>query len=125
MSTAQVVESVLSLVGRTPVVRLRRVIEAGSATVWGKAEHLNPGGSVKDRVGLAMIEAAERAGQLRPGQLVVEPTADAVDGPSFQRAFAAVLRRDGAGFQWLADYDRGRHPEERPTPSARARRKKR
>lgn len=74
MGTARVVESVLELVGRTPVVRLRRVIEAGGATVWGKAEHLNPGGSVKDRVGLAMIEAAERAGQLRPGQLVVEPT---------------------------------------------------
>ena len=74
MGSAQVVESVLSLVGATPIVRLRRVIEAGSATVWGKAEHLNPGGSVKDRIGLSMIEAAERAGLLRPGQIVVEAT---------------------------------------------------
>ncbi len=74
MGSAQVVESVLDLVGATPVIRLRRVVEEGCATVWGKAEQFNPGGSVKDRVGLAMIEAAERAGTLRPGQLVVEPT---------------------------------------------------
>ncbi|MDH5492826.1 MAG: cysteine synthase A [Myxococcales bacterium] len=71
---ARVVESVLELVGKTPLVRLRRVIPAGVATVWAKAEHLNPGGSVKDRICLAMIEAAEASGALRPGQPVVEPT---------------------------------------------------
>jgi cysteine synthase A len=61
-------------VGHTPLIRLRRVVDEGAATVWGKAEQFNPGGSVKDRVALAMIEAAERDGRLRPGQLVVEPT---------------------------------------------------
>jgi cysteine synthase A len=71
---APVVSSVLELIGRTPVVRLRRVVEAGSANVWVKCEHLNPGGSVKDRICLAMIEAAERDGKLTPGMTVVEPT---------------------------------------------------
>ena len=72
--SAPVVSSVLDLIGRTPIVRLRRVVEEGSASVWVKCEHLNPGGSVKDRICLAMIEAAERDGTLRPGMTVVEPT---------------------------------------------------
>lgn len=72
--TAPVVDSVLDLVGQTPLIRLRRIPGAGSAAVYGKAEHLNPGGSVKDRICLAMIEQAERDGRLKPGQLVVEPT---------------------------------------------------
>ena len=72
--TAPVVDSVLDLIGETPVVRLRRLSPEGGATVWGKCEHLNPGGSVKDRICLAMIEAAERAGRLRPGDTIVEPT---------------------------------------------------
>ena len=71
---APVVDSVLDLVGQTPLIRLRRIPGEGSAAVYGKAEHLNPGGSVKDRICLAMIEEAERAGRLKPGQLVVEPT---------------------------------------------------
>lgn len=72
--TAPVVDSVLELIGRTPVVRLRRISPEGGATVWAKCEHLNPGGSVKDRICLAMIEGAERHEQLQPGQTVVEPT---------------------------------------------------
>ncbi|MEM7136860.1 MAG: cysteine synthase A [Myxococcota bacterium] len=72
--TAPVVESVLDLVGDTPVVRLRRLSPEGGATVWGKCEHLNPGGSVKDRICVAMIEAAEREGRLRRGDTIVEPT---------------------------------------------------
>ncbi len=72
--SAPVVDSVLELVGETPVVRLRRLSPRGGATVWGKGEHLNPGGSVKDRICLAMIEAAERDGKLRPGSIIVEPT---------------------------------------------------
>ena len=71
---APVVSSVLDLIGNTPIVRLRRIVEPGSADVWVKAEHLNPGGSVKDRICLAMIEAAERDGTLKPGMTVVEPT---------------------------------------------------
>jgi len=66
--------SVLELIGGTPMVRLGRVIPEGSATVLGKLENLNPGGSVKDRIALAMIETAERAGLVRPGDTIIEPT---------------------------------------------------
>ena len=72
--SAPVVDSVLDLVGETPVVRLRKLSPEGGATIWGKCEHLNPGGSVKDRICLAMIEAAEAQGRLRPGDTIVEPT---------------------------------------------------
>lgn len=69
-----VVESVLDLIGATPMVRLRKVVPPGAATVLGKLESLNPGGSVKDRISIAMVEAAERAGALKPGATIVEPT---------------------------------------------------
>ncbi|NNE18400.1 MAG: cysteine synthase A [Myxococcales bacterium] len=72
--SAAVVESVLDLIGETPVVRLRNLSPEGGATIWGKCEHLNPGGSVKDRICLAMIEAAEAQGRLSPGDTIVEPT---------------------------------------------------
>jgi cysteine synthase A len=72
--TAPVYEHVLSLIGNTPLVKLRRVVPEGAATVWAKCEQLNPGGSVKDRIALSMIEAAERAGRIKPGDTVVEPT---------------------------------------------------
>ena len=71
---AAVVDNVLDLIGHTPLVKLRHLSPEGGATVWAKCEHLNPGGSVKDRICLAMIEAAERSGELAPGQPVVEPT---------------------------------------------------
>jgi len=71
---APVVDSVLDLVGETPVVRLRKLSPEGGATIWGKCEHLNPGGSVKDRICLAMIEAAEAQGRLSQGDTIVEPT---------------------------------------------------
>src|SRR4051794_38191552 len=66
--------SILELVGDTPIVRLPRLTPRGGARVLAKLEFLNPGGSVKDRIGLAMIEAAEREGRLRPGGPIVEPT---------------------------------------------------
>lgn len=66
--------TVLDLIGNTPVVKLRKIADSGSAEIWGKLEALNPGGSVKDRICLAMVEAAERAGQLQPGATIVEPT---------------------------------------------------
>jgi [CysO sulfur-carrier protein]-thiocarboxylate-dependent cysteine synthase len=70
-----VVDSVLDLVGDTPLFEIRRLdTETPRGRVYGKAEHMNPGGSVKDRIGLAMIEAAEAAGTLRPGSVVIEPT---------------------------------------------------
>ncbi len=70
----EIFDSILDLVGNTPLVRLRRVTRGVRPTVLAKLELLNPGGSVKDRIGLRMIEAAERAGLLRPGGTIVEPT---------------------------------------------------
>ena len=67
-------ETVLDLIGRTPLVKLHRVTEGVQATVLVKVEYLNPGGSVKDRIALRMVEAAERDGKLAPGGTVVEPT---------------------------------------------------
>src|SRR5206468_10295443 len=66
----------LDLIGATPVVRLSRLpqLEGVQAEVWAKLENLNPGGSVKDRICLAMIEAAEREGLLKPGGTIIEPT---------------------------------------------------
>ncbi len=68
-------ESILQSVGRTPLVRLRRMAEGLKASVYVKVEALNPGGSVKDRVGIAMIAEAERRGWLRPGGTIIEATA--------------------------------------------------
>jgi cysteine synthase A len=65
---------ILELIGNTPLVRIRRLTEEGDATVFAKLEGFNPGGSVKDRIALSMIEAAEREGKLRPGGTIVEPT---------------------------------------------------
>jgi cysteine synthase len=65
----------LGTIGRTPLIRLRRASEATGCAILGKAEFLNPGGSVKDRAALAIIEDAERSGRLRPGGTVVEGTA--------------------------------------------------
>jgi len=66
--------SILDLIGSTPVIKLRNMPEKSDAEVWGKMESMNPGGSVKDRICLAMIEAAERTGQLKSGGTIVEPT---------------------------------------------------
>jgi cysteine synthase A len=68
--------SILDLIGSTPVVRLSRLpqLEGVEAEIWAKLENLNPGGSVKDRICLAMIERAERDGRLKPGGTIIEPT---------------------------------------------------
>jgi len=67
-------QSILDAVGHTPLVRLNRLTRGIRTPVWAKLENLNPGGSVKDRIGLAMIEAAEREGRLKPGGTIVEAT---------------------------------------------------
>ncbi|RLT35511.1 MAG: cysteine synthase A [Chloroflexi bacterium] len=69
-----IADSVLDLIGATPLVRLHRVVPEGAAEVLGKLEARNPGGSVKDRIAIAMVEAAERDGRLAPGATIVEPT---------------------------------------------------
>src|SRR5438105_4643900 len=70
----RVYDSFLDGVGDTPLVRLSRVARGVRPTVLAKLEMLNPGGSVKDRIGIRMIEAAERSGTLKPGGTIVEPT---------------------------------------------------
>ena len=67
------VNTVLETIGRTPVVRIQRLF-GGDANVWVKCERANPGGSIKDRIALSMVEAAEKSGQLQPGGTIVEPT---------------------------------------------------
>ena len=69
------VDNVLDLIGNTPMVRLRKIAGPDAADVFVKLEFLSPGGSVKDRVGVGMIARAERAGLLRPGGTIIEPTA--------------------------------------------------
>ena len=77
MQRPTLVDNILGLVGNTPLVRINRVAPGRdeSAAVWGKCEMMNPGGSVKDRIALAMIETAERDGLIQPGKsTLVEPT---------------------------------------------------
>ncbi|GBE34430.1 cysteine synthase [bacterium BMS3Bbin06] len=65
---------ILDLIGNTPLVRINRVADEDSAEIYAKLEGFNPGGSLKDRIALSMIEAAEREGKLSPGTTIVEPT---------------------------------------------------
>lgn len=77
IQTNQVVESALDLIGATPIMKLNRFAQntqATEANLYGKLEYLNPAGSIKDRVGLAMIEDAEQRGILKEGSVIIEPT---------------------------------------------------
>jgi cysteine synthase A len=89
------VDNITELVGHTPIVRLNRVVEEGSATVWCKLEYYNPAGSVKDRIGLSMIMDAEERGLLKPGDTIVEPTSGntgiALAFVAAQRGYRLVL----------------------------------
>jgi cystathionine beta-synthase len=86
---ARAYDSVLDTIGWTPLIRLNSVIDGARTPVYAKAEFFNPGGSVKDRIGLAMIEAAERDGRLKPGGVVVEGTSG---NTGVGLAIAAALR---------------------------------
>jgi cysteine synthase A len=70
----QIYDNICQVIGKTPVVRLNRIPQPGWAAMLVKLESFNPGGSVKDRIGLSMIESAERQGMLKPGGTIVEPT---------------------------------------------------
>ena len=72
--TSTLHKDITELIGRTPLVRLNRLSPVGGATIYGKVEFFNPGGSVKDRICLNMIDEAERLGALKPGGTIVEPT---------------------------------------------------
>ena len=68
------VNKITDLVGNTPVVGLQKMVKPGSAKLWGKLEYYNAAGSVKDRIALSMIEEAEKAGELKVGDTIIEPT---------------------------------------------------
>lgn len=70
----RVYDNILEAIGKTPLIRLNRVGRSSPCPIYGKLEFLNPGGSVKDRIGITMINEAERAGRLKPGGTVVEST---------------------------------------------------
>ncbi|ADM36133.1 cysteine synthase A [Bacillus subtilis] len=70
----RVANSITELIGNTPIVKLNRLADENSADVYLKLEYMNPGSSVKDRIGLAMIEAAEKEGKLKAGDTIIEPT---------------------------------------------------
>src|SRR5688572_18408955 len=97
MQATSTAESVLKAIGGTPVVRLRRVVAPGAAEVVIKLESLNPTGSYKDRMALAMIEGAEARGVLRPGMRVVEFT-----GGSTGSSLAMVCAAKGYRFVVLS-----------------------
>ena len=97
MAMTSVLDSVLSAIGRTPVVKLRRVVPGGSADVIVKLELTNPTGSYKDRMALAMVEGAESRGTLRPGMRVVEFT-----GGSTGSSLAMVCAAKGYEFVVLS-----------------------
>ncbi len=74
MHSEKVVNNVLELIGNTPMVRLNKIVEPDMADIWAKLESFNPGGSVKDRICLSMIEDAERKGLISQGATIIEPT---------------------------------------------------
>ncbi|MEN3014321.1 MAG: pyridoxal-phosphate dependent enzyme, partial [Endomicrobiia bacterium] len=71
---SEIANSVLELFFNTPIVKLNKIVEKDSACVYAKLEMFSPGGSVKDRIALSMIEDAEKKGLLKPGGVIVEPT---------------------------------------------------
>ena len=104
-----IVDSVCDLIGGTPLVRLNRVTEGLSATILGKLESRNPAASVKDRIGLAMIEAAERDGRIEPGKTVlVEPTSG---NTGIALAFVAAVK----GYDCILVMPETMSPERRVT----------
>ncbi|MBO1004702.1 cysteine synthase A [Pseudogracilibacillus auburnensis] len=71
---SQIANSILDLIGNTPVVKLNRLVDENSADVYLKLEYMNPASSVKDRIAMAMVEAAEKDGKLKEGDTIIEPT---------------------------------------------------
>lgn len=86
---AKIANNITELIGNTPLVRINRLTEGVHAEVLGKCEFMNPCNSVKDRIGLALIEAGEKEGKLKPGSIIVEPTSG---NTGIALAFAAAVK---------------------------------
>jgi cysteine synthase A len=91
----KIANDVTQLIGRTPLVRLNRLNKGSTAQILAKLEYCNPAHSVKDRIGLAMIEAAEAAGQIRPDTIILEPTSG-----NTGIALAMVCARAATAARW-------------------------
>ena len=119
-------EHIVDLVGDTPLVKLASVTEGIEATVLAKIEYLNPGGSVKDRIALKMVEAAEASGELQPGGVIVEPTSGNTGvGPGARRPAPGLLvhlRVPRQGLRGQAQRAQGLRRRGRRLPDRRARR---
>lgn len=89
MKTGSIYNNILETIGNTPLVKLNRVVGSTPHQFFAKIEYFNPGGSIKDRIGLSMIEAAEKRGQLKPGGTIVEATAG---NTGLGLALAAVVK---------------------------------
>src|SRR6185503_16170072 len=89
MRNERPVDNVLDTIGWTPLIRLNRVTRGVKTPVYAKAEYFNPGGSIKDRIGLPIVERAERDGSLKPGGVIVEATSG---NTGIGLALAAALR---------------------------------
>ena len=85
----EIFDSILDAVGETPIVRLKRIARGMPCEVLGKCEYLNPGGSVKDRIGVRMVLEAEKSGRIRPGDTLIEPTSG---NTGIGMALAAAVR---------------------------------
>jgi len=83
-------ENVLESIGHTPLIRLSKVLDGLPITMFAKVEYLNPGGSVKDRIGVALIEDAEQSGALAPGGTIIEATAGNTGVASYRPPLGAV-----------------------------------
>ena len=86
---ARIAQDATELVGNTPLVKLNRVTAGAAGTVVAKLEYYNPANSVKDRIGVAMIEAAEQAGKIGPDTIILEPTSG---NTGIALAFVAAAR---------------------------------
>ncbi len=102
-----IANNIVELIGRTPLVRLNRVVAGVKPQILAKLESQNPAGSVKDRIGLAMIEAGERDGLLKPGEtIIVEPTSG---NTGIALAFVAAVK----GYQCILTMPESFSPERR------------
>ena len=101
-------DSSLELIGGTPLVKLNKVVPSNGSNIFVKLESTNPGGSVKDRIALSMVEDAEKTGLLKPGATIIEPTTPGGPaGSKSQPDLVKVFSRKGLPLHGLTDADAG------------------